>query len=743
MALTYDKTSRNLSMKGFITMTTGEQVQISNSDIISYTINGSIGAEGLPLGTTESASYSLVLNNTGRRFQPGQLDNAEIHMLIGIADGDEFTYSDFGVWYVDDSTAPEQSVAITLNGLDALASRFSAVYSDTAGAYPTTIGSLAGAVCAVAGIPLHRINFPNAAVAIGTMPVWGEDTTLRDILSYCAIAAGGFVRMTRSGQVDIVGYAESNVYNLTPGIYQAYTPSGGSEFKFNAVEAMLTEDAEDYSRFALDASIPANATNTIQIDYNPLLTNAILQSVVNELRNVVVEPGELRWGGDPVVMLGDKYRITDLKGNIHELMVTSQNFSFGGGLSATENCNLPSINTQSGESYSTGTNMYDAKGNIRATRISGLDKSVVRATVGHFDQLTAETIETDSLVTAYLSAIELMAKSISADDIETNRLTAITAQIINATINKITAGTITTDSLYAAIADIVALKVGSITAADISADRLAAALADFVTLHAATGSFDFATIENLLANALILKQGMAESVQISNLAVTSANMLSAVLGELILKGEDGRYYQVTVGSDGVVRTDDVTLTDGEIAAGESLEGQQIVSTSANIEDLNAQNIRAASAIISTIFTDALTAGKITAAEAMIASATIPALYTTAVKAIGDNIDLSANDTIRLLLGANDEIQRWFTFSDSQGLTIRKPAWTDSEGNTHPASIWSTVQDETGYHILRSDMPGYVGSFAREGLETGSIRLGDMVVRRDAASSGIIIISEEE
>lgn len=281
-----------------------------------------------------------------------------------------------------------------------------------------------------------------------------------------------------------------------------------------------------------------------------------------------------------------------------------------------------------------------------------------------------------------------------------------------------------------------------LSAGRIAADSIEATFATMVSLASKYGDFDFATIENLVSVAMILKQGVAESIQISNLAVTSANMLSAVLGELILKGEDGRYYQVTIGSDGVVRTDDVTLTDGEIAAGESLEGQQIISTSANIEDLNAQNIRAAGAIISAIFTDALTAGKITAAEAMIASATIPALYTTAVRAIGDNIDLSANDTIRLLLGANDEMQRWFTFSDSQGLIIRKPAWVDAEGNEHPASIWSTVQDETGYHIRRSDVAGYVGSFAREGLETGSVRLGGMIMRKDAAG-GIVFIAEEE
>ena len=66
--------------------------------------------------------------------------------------------------------------------------------------------------------------------------------------------------------------------------------------------------------------------------------------------------------------------------------------------------------------------------------------------------------------------------------------------------------------------------------------------------------------------------------------------------------------------------------------------------------MNLQSIQASSAVISDILTQALAAGKITAADALIASATIPALYTTSIQSIGDGLDLSANRSITALVG---------------------------------------------------------------------------------------------
>lgn len=339
------------------------------------------------------------------------------------------------------------------------------------------------------------------------------------------------------------------------------------------------------------------------------------------------------------------------------------------------------------------------------------------------DIISTRHIQTESINTQAMQAESVTTEKLAAYSVTTGKLAAESV-----TADKIAAGAVDAQSISALTA-----HLQNITSANITTDQLAAALAEFVTLHAATGDFDFAAIQNLVADALVLQQGIADSVTITNLYVTSANLLSAVLGELIIKGEDGLYYQIVIGADGLVQTRQATVSEDEIAAGETAAGKQIVETSMNVADLNAQNIRAASAIISTIVTEALTAGKITAGEALIASATIPTLYTTAIQAIGNGMDLTANETIRLLLGANDELQKWFTFDNERGLIIQKPAYTDEDGTEHAASIYSTVTDETGFHIKRSDMAEYIATFARDRLKANAVQIGDIVCK--AASTG--------
>ena len=298
----------------------------------------------------------------------------------------------------------------------------------------------------------------------------------------------------------------------------------------------------------------------------------------------------------------------------------------------------------------------------------------------------ADSINTDALQAECVTALKIAAGAITAEKLDA---TTVDAKIANVVIANLTTANIQNakidwadiKTLNAAIAEIskahikdtdidwanienLTAAIGKITTAEIAKatittaqiKNLDAAIAKVVKLTVATGNFDLADIKNLLANALILQQGIADSMMITNLAVTSANLLNATIDKLVLKGADGKYYRVFIGSDGTIQTEEVTVTDGEVAAGETEEGRQIVATTANISDLNATTIKASEAIIGTIFTESLTAGKITANDALIASLTAPIIYTTAIQALGDSLDLSANESIKLTVqGVRDDI----------------------------------------------------------------------------------------
>ena len=226
-------------------------------------------------------------------------------------------------------------------------------------------------------------------------------------------------------------------------------------------------------------------------------------------------------------------------------------------------------------------------------------------------------------------------------------LTAEMARIATAAIGKATIEAAQIHNLQAQVAKIATAAIQDATIQTAQIENLSAVVAELLHAEIKVGAFDLAEVKNLLSEALALEQGTAGSMYITNLAVTSANLLSAMLGKLVLKGEDGKYYQVMIGADGTIQTQEVQPSQGEIEAGETEGGLGIVETTANIGALTAQNVKGNEAIFQTILAQSMTAGKLTAGEALIASATIPTLYATSIQAIGNSLDLSANQSIQL------------------------------------------------------------------------------------------------
>ena len=262
------------------------------------------------------------------------------------------------------------------------------------------------------------------------------------------------------------------------------------------------------------------------------------------------------------------------------------------------------------------------------------DAAITRAKIGN------AAIGTAQIEDAAITRAKIASAAIGTAQIEDACITDAKIQDASISMAKIR-------DLQAQVAQIVAASIqdAHITTAQI--DDLAAAVAKLIHAEVGVGEFTLAEIKNLLAEALVLEQGSADSMYITNLAVTSANLLSAMLGKLVLKGQDGKYYQVMVGANGTIHTKEVQPSQGEIEAGETEGGLGIVETSANFADLTAQNIKGNEAIFQTILAQSMTAGKLTAGEAMIASATIPTLYATSIQAIGNSLDLSANQSIQL------------------------------------------------------------------------------------------------
>ena len=259
--------------------------------------------------------------------------------------------------------------------------------------------------------------------------------------------------------------------------------------------------------------------------------------------------------------------------------------------------------------------------------------------------LPAKALSSDGIRTVVSTVEKTIAKEIEADEIETNILVAALARLMVAQIA-------IAQIDYAQIVD---LHTGNLIFNRGEGDELYINNFQALTSNLKYADIDFSQVKDLIAGDTIITEGAAGELYIERLAATNAMMVSATLGNLVIKGEDGSYHNIVVSADGNIHTNRVEVSDEEIAAGKTYTGKQLVETSIVVDDLNAQSIRGSSAIISEIFTTALTAGKITAGEALIASATIPTLYTTSIEAIGNSLNLAANEYLKLLVSRKNSI----------------------------------------------------------------------------------------
>lgn len=319
-----------------------------------------------------------------------------------------------------------------------------------------------------------------------------------------------------------------------------------------------------------------------------------------------------------------------------------------------------------------------------------LGSAALKDSIINVRHMQADSVNTDALQAACVTAVKIAAGAITADKLDANTIDAKIANLVVANIENANINWADIETLNAAIAEIAKahltdadidwanissltaqvasiaqakLENATITAAQI--ENLTATIAEIVHLEASVSDFTLAEIKNLLANALILQEGLANNMMIQNLIVTSANMLGATVDRLVIKGADSKYYRIQIDSDGTIFTEEVTVTEGEITAGETEDGRQILASTANIGSLNATTVKASQAILTTIFTESLTAGVITAGEALIASARIPTLYVTALNAIGGSINLAANESITQLVSGTDELDERLTEAEQK------------------------------------------------------------------------------
>ena len=649
--------ARTLGVSVRWTFPTGAEIELTGADVLGFSIDEGADSPLLP-GAVLCAQLTMELADGGRWRWGGGL-RGERPMVgstaeVFLVDGDERLPC--GAFVITAVSAREHGGCVRVTGCDSIAGELGAAFVDGL-TYPATLGQIWSALVAQTRYVWSGV-LPNGSAVIDAAPDW-KGASLRRAAGWIAQAAGCFVRVDREGALELVDCVGGAAEALGPDAYMTLD-DGCDSFGPVAALQVLPVGAEE-------AFVCADGDGeTLSIRDNPLFQagaaglDALARGALARLKGLTLNRAAFRWRGDPSVGVGARIALTDTFGQTTLCTVTRQTMRFEGGFSAECFCETPRRD-DSGVMRA-----ITPEGGVNAAALVGtVDGGLLAAGSVTARKIAAGAITAEKIAAGSVTADKVAAGAITAEKIAAGAVSAQSIEAVTAALGELNAGEIQTDRLYAALAHVIELAAVSISAGRLEADQLAAALARVVTLQAGTGSFDFATVQNLVAGAMSLELGCAGTVAIKNLLVSSANLLNAVIGGLVLKSANGKYYTVTVGSDGMLGAEETAVSEGEIVAGVASDGRSIVETSANIENLAAGTILGQRAVLNSILTTALTAGSITASEALLASASVPALYTTAIRAIGNSLDLSANESIRLIVGqAAEDKSRVFRQEDT-------------------------------------------------------------------------------
>ena len=264
-------------------------------------------------------------------------------------------------------------------------------------------------------------------------------------------------------------------------------------------------------------------------------------------------------------------------------------------------------------------------------------------------------VEALSYVLQHLDGQNVLAGSLS-----TAAVKGLDAQIVKAAraeMGKAKIGAAQIQDLEAQVAKIVTADIGTMDVDWANIASLSAVIANITAAKVGEIDIDFAKIKDLVAGKSIFTQGEAGELYIADLAVTEGNMVRLSLGQLLLKGADGGYYEVVVGEDGEVtaRKSDVTeaIDEGQLSGGKLIDGS-ITAAKLNARDIFADNavirqLMAANIDVDTLFSREATVNAINA------------------------MDILANEHLRVFVDGqnalNEQLKAWFNFSAEGELAI--------------------------------------------------------------------------
>ena len=350
----------------------------------------------------------------------------------------------------------------------------------------------------------------------------------------------------------------------------------------------------------------------------------------------------------------------------------------------------------------TTVNVIAQKGVFETIKSKELQATLARFATAEIGTATISKAQIGTLNAQLINGLKADLEQANIEEAEVERLTTQSATIINAYMEDCVAGRIKANEMYAKIFEAVQGYVGDLAATNFTSSLANISYAQIANLAASTADIDYARIKDLDAEKAIIRKGESDELYIDQLAVSEANMVRLNAGEIVLKGTDGKYYQLTVNDAGSITTTEVIMDGSQLDDG-SITGTKIIEHSITVDRLNVSEIFGSEAVISNILASIIKSTELHAKDGFIDTIKTSVINSENLKTLVDN-QVSENlvkleitpEELQLSIAAkvNDELKdiKTAVVVDESGLTLTQPNKTDSR----------LVLDAEGLAIVESD-----------------------------------------
>lgn len=404
-----------------ITLKDGTVLNLDKSDVWENTfkIEDATSAIGtFTIGAAVTGKLSVTLNNIYDKFSDYDFADATIVAYVGLQLSETVEKVRVGTYIVDEPSYDGSTISISC--LDYL-SMFDKPYNKSTLKYPATLLQILQDACAVCGITLLSVDFPNKNYVVQTRPA-DDALTFGDIVAMVAQVAGCWAKM------DVYGRLKLGWYNMA--LFEEYERIDGGSFG-NIPESVavdggtltdmpetvavdggsfedmklyhhiystksftvstddvvitgirVTEEFEETDTEKMGLYLAGKEGYVIEVSGNALIQQGKAKTVADYLYGRIggmrFRPLEVECLTDPSMEAGDIAYVTDRKQNTYQSFISNRVFTIGGTERITCDAETPARN--SAKRYSEMTRAVVKARKEAERRISSYDLAVQQLT---------------------------------------------------------------------------------------------------------------------------------------------------------------------------------------------------------------------------------------------------------------------------------------------------------------------------------------------------------------------------